>query len=330
VSGREDQPVQGAVANDRRVVGRTRAQSRDRALELQLGDVGQGPVGLTQQLVDAAGGDPRVEPHLLDGCSGDQPPVGPGHQVDPFGDDHALGYPVAPHSQDLPLHRANGRASLRRQPVSRAGPRTCRQNGGPGDVAPAIIRDDGGQPVSLDDRLDHLGAAHHLCAGSLARLAQRPDQCGRVDARLVWRVDSAVERGVQARLERTGLAGSEPLGGKAQRLHQLEPPAELGGLVAVERHVQRPALGEPRIHSGCIRQLGREGGPGGMGGQRGFEQALLAPAGLPHRRQHPRRHTRGARTWFVPVEDAHGHAALHSPPGAGETNRPRADDDYIA
>ena len=73
--------------DDRRVVGRAGPQAGDRALELELGDVGKRPVGLAQKLEDAARRDPGVEAHLLHGRAGDQAPVGPRHEIDPLGDD---------------------------------------------------------------------------------------------------------------------------------------------------------------------------------------------------------------------------------------------------
>ena len=54
-------PISGALSG---VPGRRPAAHLD---QLELGDLGQRPVGLAEQLVDAARGDPQVEAALLDG-----------------------------------------------------------------------------------------------------------------------------------------------------------------------------------------------------------------------------------------------------------------------
>ena len=73
-----------------RLSGRAGAQAGGRLDQLQLGDLGEQPVGLAQQLVDAAGGDRGVEAPLLDRGADDQPPVGARHEVDALGGDDPL------------------------------------------------------------------------------------------------------------------------------------------------------------------------------------------------------------------------------------------------
>ena len=87
---REHQPVQRAGADQRSVVGRPGPQAGERLDQLQLGDLGKQPVGLAQQLVDAARGDRRVEAALLHRGADDQAPVGPRDHVDALGGDDPL------------------------------------------------------------------------------------------------------------------------------------------------------------------------------------------------------------------------------------------------
>ena len=87
VAGGEDQAVERAGADQRQVVRRSRAQRRHRLDQLHLGDLGQQPVGLAQQLVDAARGDRGVEAALLDRRADDQAAVRARHHVDPLGGD---------------------------------------------------------------------------------------------------------------------------------------------------------------------------------------------------------------------------------------------------
>ena len=88
--GREQQPLDRPRPDQRQVVGGRRAQAGDRLDQLQLGDLGQHPVGLAQQLVNPAGGDPRVEALLLDRRADDHSAVAAGDEVDPLGDHDPL------------------------------------------------------------------------------------------------------------------------------------------------------------------------------------------------------------------------------------------------
>ncbi len=83
-------PSIAPAADQRQVVGRPGAQPGGRLDQLQLGDLGQQPVGLAQQLVHPAGGDRRVEAALLDRRPDDQPAVGARHQIDALRSDDPL------------------------------------------------------------------------------------------------------------------------------------------------------------------------------------------------------------------------------------------------
>ena len=80
MAARDQQAVEAAVTDDRRVVGRRGPEAGGTFDQLELGDLRQRPIGLAQQLVDAAGGDANVEAAVLDGRPDDHLLARPRHE----------------------------------------------------------------------------------------------------------------------------------------------------------------------------------------------------------------------------------------------------------
>ena len=81
MAGGEDEAIECARANDRRVVRRSRSQPRTGFDELELGNLGNGSIGLAQKLVNPGRTHLRVEPALLDGRADNNLPVLSRHDV---------------------------------------------------------------------------------------------------------------------------------------------------------------------------------------------------------------------------------------------------------
>ena len=129
--------------------------------------------------------------------------------------------------------------------------------------------------------------------------------------------------GRQPGLEAAALAGAQPRGLQAEALVQLVQSPQLGGLVAVERDVQRP---EPpvghRLAAG-LGELRRERGPRLGRRERCLQAGVLAPARLADRSDHARRDLGGPLPW-AGVDD-HG-----AQPGGGRAPRAGQPDDAAA
>ena len=133
----------------------------------------------------------------------------------------------------------------------------------------------------------------------------------------------------EARLELAALRRREPLGVEPVPAHELEPPAQLGRLVAIERNVQGAELEEPRVEAARRAQLVGELGPERVGAESELEQAVLSPARLADRRQHPGGDVRGTASRLVALEHEHVKAALGGAPRAGKADDSGADDDDV-
>ncbi len=99
--------------------------------ELALGEAGHKLVGVPQQLVHATGGDPGVEPHLLDRGAEHDLAVRAGDEVDGGTADDGPDRPAeqgigggCAQAQDLALHRAHGGDDVVWEPAELGGPAT--------------------------------------------------------------------------------------------------------------------------------------------------------------------------------------------------------------
>ena len=245
MAGRQDQALERAGPDQRQVVGRARAQPRHRLDQLHLGDVGQQPVGLAQQLVDAARGDRGVEALLLDRGADDQPAVGARHEVDALGgDDPPAGRRAVAGAQleDLALDRPHRRARALGQPLGPAGPGAGGEDDGAPRAAPRRRRSAPRRSARPRAAASATSVPVRTSTPSAAeRRQQRRGQRPGVDRALARRVHAAGERRGQARLELAAAARRQPLGGEAERALQVVDAAQLRRLVAVERDVQGAA-----------------------------------------------------------------------------------------
>ena len=164
-------PISGRLSG---VPGRSPAKRID---QLQLGDLGEGPVGLAEQLVGSAGRHADVEPALLDRRPYGQPPVHSRDQVHPLRGDDALArrrVRAPAQGQHLALDRAHRRPRLRWQPRRGSRPGPGRQHHVVCAMLAPVARDHPGQSTGFDQRVDDLALRR-----SPVRRVPRPRPRGR-------------------------------------------------------------------------------------------------------------------------------------------------------
>ena len=313
-----------------RVVGRAGAQPGAHLDQLRLGDLGKGPVGLAQQLVHAAGGDGGVEATLFDRRPDQQATVLARDHVEAVADDDPLAdrrVGVLAQGHDLALDRAHRRPGLGGEPRRLAGEASGRQHQRACAKRAAI----GGGDADLVAELGvgHLGALEHRCAARAQRRQQGRAQLPRVRSSLVRGQHPARDRRRQAGLELAAGAGGEPLGLEPVLAVQLVLAAQVLGLVAVERDVQRPDPREARGGAAFALELLGKARPERVRSEVEAQQALLAPRGLAHRGQHPGRDVGRAGAGAIALEHADAETALRCAPGAGEADHAAAGDQDV-
>ena len=185
------------------------------------------------------------------------------------------------------------------------------------------------QPLAVEQRRDHVGAAAHLDPLGGERREQRRGHLPRVDRRLVGRVDAAVEGRGQAGLQLAAAARRQPLGAEAERALQVVHAAQLGRLVAVEGDVEGTVADVAAAEPARRLQLGDEVRVDLGGGDRHPQQLGLAEGELADRRQHPGGDAGSAGRRLGAVEHDDFGAVLGKPPGAAEADHSAADNNYV-
>ena len=284
-------PSIAPATDQRQVVGGRRPQAGDRLDQLELGDLGEHPVRLAQQLVHAPGGDPGVEALLLDGRADDQPAVAARDDVDALGDHDPLAHRLgraAGEGEDLALDRPDRRPRRRRQPVGRRpGSRGDHHRSVPPSSSP-LGGPHAGDPVALDDQLARL-ADRDPDAGRLAgaRRAPRSARAGRPRPRAERARRPrrpALMPGSSSRHSRgrshSAASSSDCISSKRRR------SSAASSRSSATWSAPRPEIAD--VAARRRRELGGEARPQLMRAQRQLEQPLLAPAS-------PRRPARASR-----------------------------------
>ena len=321
----DHEAVEGAVAEQWHVVGRAGPEAGNRLDEGQLRHLGDGAVGLAQQLVHAAGGDRAVEALLLDGGAQGDAAVGAGHEVDARGPDDVLGDLLAggmDEVDDLALDRAYGHLRRLGQP-GRAPGAAC-QHDVIGCEPGAAGGTDATEVAALDERLHHLVAGQHVHAGELAGAQQREAGLARVGLALAGREDAAGAARREARLELAGAPRPDPLDGQPGLLLEAVQAPQRLGLVAVERQVQGAAAAQAGRESGRSLELRREAVPALVAGHRQHQLILVAELGLGRRGEHPRRDPRRLAPRHATIHQHDAEPALGEPPRSRQADNARA------
>ena len=158
------------------------------------------------------------------------------------------------------------------------------------------------------------------------RGAQRPrDRPPPRRARARRRAATGLSPGSSSRQRR----GAQPLRLEAERALQVVAPAQLRGLVAVERDVQRPRrAGSPSPIPEAALELGRRRPDTGSAAAIVISSRRSSPkVASPDRRQHPRGDRGRARAaGLAALEHRDRAPRARQPPGAGEADHAAADD----
>ncbi len=180
------------------------------------------------------------------------------------------------------------------------------------------------------DPLDRRVLAQHD-ASRLARCAQRAEHQARVDTVVVRRMQRQAHGRRERRLAFARLASAQPLGRQAERVAKGDLALQLARLVCVARDQQRARGQQSDVFAGRRGQLVREGRPHVGRAQAEVEHAPagLAELHLGYRREHPRRHARGAGAERVALEHRNAHAALSRAPGDRQADRAAADHEHV-
>ena len=316
-------------ADQRQVVRRAGAQAGDRVDQLHLGDVGEQPVGLAQQLVDPAGGDRGVEALLLDGGADDQAAVGARHQVDALGGDDPLagrGAVAGPQLDHLSLDRAHRRAGVLGQPVRPARPGPVRQHD---RLGPQLLAGGGphaGEALALEDPVDHVGAGPHLGAddASAASSAAVSARGSTVASPGAWTppLKDGVSPGSSSRQRRGGSHSASRPSERWRSWTRRSSAASSRSRATWRAPWRAYPVATPRRRL----QLGDELRVQLRGGQRHLQQ--LAARRRSARRPGPasRRRRGWRRPAARPARARHARPALGSAPGAGEADHPAANE----
>ena len=233
-------------AEHRRVVGRRRAQPRGHLLDDQLVHAGHDLARVAQQLVEAAGGDRRVEAALLHRRAEHVAPVAARDEVAALEAHDALeqaGTGGIAQAQDLALDRAQRDA---RQALDRAAPRA----GGRHDVTRAhdlaAGQADAGHATGALLEALHARAGAQRHAGAPRGLGEREHERARVGRVVAGHVEREAHGGRQRRLQAPGGARQQAPDVEAELEAHGELAVERLRLVAVARDDERAAAPEPR------------------------------------------------------------------------------------
>ena len=169
--------------------------------------------------------------------------------------------------------------------------------------------------------------ARRAAAADLDRLAQGGDEPARVDRVVAGDVEREPHRRRERRLGAARLARAQPRHVEAERLAHRDQPVERLRLVGVARDDQRAVAAQARVMPGGLGQLGAEALVRAGAAQPELEQLALAELRLGDGREHARGDV--PRAGLAGVEHERAQPARGGAPGAGEADRPAADDEDV-
>ncbi len=237
MAGGDDQPVDAARSQHRRIVARARPEPDPHLGDRQFLDRRDRAPGALDQREHPARGEALIEPALFDRGADDQPAVTARHQIAARQPHHMAQQRrrrVHLQGQHLPLDRAHRRQIGRRNAADLARPGAGRQHDDIGRIAAALGDDAGGAAAGTDDLADR-AMLDELDPGAAGGRCQRAAELAVLDLVVARAPHGGGDAGLQMRLLLARLGRRQPGEVEAEPFLELVGMAQLGGVVAIER-----------------------------------------------------------------------------------------------